>query len=123
VYQLYPRSFNDSDGVGDLPGARRKVPSLDDLGADVVWLTPVYDSPQVDAGYDVRNYYAIDDDYGTTADLEALLEAPHDRDIRLVMDLVVNHTPTNTSGLGGPAGATRSTPTTTTGSRATPTRY
>ena len=94
VYQLYPRSFNDSDGdgVGDLPGARRKVPYLDDLGVDVVWLNPVYDSPQADAGYDVRDYYAIDDDYGTMADLETLLAALHDRDIRLLMDLVVNHT-------------------------------
>ena len=61
VYQLYPRSFNDSDGdgIGDLPGARRRVPYLDDLGVDIVWLNPVYDSPGVDAGYDVRDYYAI----------------------------------------------------------------
>ena len=94
VYQLYPRSFNDSDGdgVGDLPGAREKVPHLDDLGVDVVWLTPVYDSPQVDAGYDVRDYYAVDDDYGTMADLEGLLADLHDLDMRMIMDLVVNHT-------------------------------
>ena len=94
VYQLYPRSFNDSDGdgVGDLPGAREKVPHLDDLGVDVVWLNPVYDSPQVDAGYDVRDYYAVDDDYGTMADLEGLLADLHDRDMRMIMDLVVNHT-------------------------------
>ena len=94
VYQLYPRSFNDSDGdgIGDLPGARRRVPYLDDLGVDIVWLNPVYDSPGVDAGYDVRDYYAVDDRYGTMADLEGLLADLHDRDIRLVMDLVVNHT-------------------------------
>ncbi len=94
VYQLYPRSFNDSDGdgIGDLPGARRRVPYLENLGVDVVWLNPVYDSPQVDAGYDVRDYYAVDDRYGTMADLEGLLADLHDRDIRLVMDLVVNHT-------------------------------
>ena len=86
VYQLYPRSFNDSDGdgVGDLPGAREKVPHRDDLGVDVVWLNPVYDSPQVDAGYDVRDYYAVDDDYGTMADLEKLLSELHDRDIGLI---------------------------------------
>ena len=94
VYQLYPRSFDDSngDGIGDLPGARRRVSYLEELGVDVVWLNPVYDSPQVDAGYDVRDYYTVDDDYGTMADLEGLLAELHERDMRLVMDLVVNHT-------------------------------
>ena len=94
VYQLYPRSFDDSDGdgIGDLPGARRRVPYLEELGVDVVWLNPVYDSTQVDAGYDVRDYYAVDDDYGTMADLKRLLEELHARDVGLIMDLVVNHT-------------------------------
>jgi oligo-1,6-glucosidase len=94
VYQLYPRSFNDGngDGIGDLHGAREKVPYLDDLGVDVVWLNPVYDSPQVDGGYDVRDYYSIDEDYGTMADFDRLLADLHERDMRLVMDLVVNHT-------------------------------
>jgi oligo-1,6-glucosidase len=94
VYQLYPRSFNDSDGdgIGDLPGAREKVDYLDSLGIDCVWLNPVYDSPQADAGYDVRDYYAVDDDYGTMDDLLGLVEDLHARDIRIVMDLVVNHT-------------------------------
>jgi Glycosidases len=94
VYQIYPRSFNDSndDGVGDLRGITRKVDYLDDLGIDVVWLCPVYDSPQEDNGYDIRDYRAIDPEFGTMADWEALRDTLHDRDIRLVMDLVVNHT-------------------------------
>jgi glycosidase len=94
VYQIYPRSFNDSDGdgVGDIPGITERVDYLDDLGVDVVWLCPVYDSPQADMGYDIRDYRAIDDQYGDMADWEALLEALHARGIRLVMDLVVNHT-------------------------------
>ena len=94
VYQVYPRSFNDSDGdgVGDLRGVVEKVDYLDALGVDVVWLCPVYDTPNADNGYDIRDYRSIADEFGTMADWEALLEALHDRDIRLVMDLVVNHT-------------------------------
>lgn len=93
-YQIYPRSFNDSDGdgVGDLPGIRERVDYLDDLGVDAVWLSPVYQSPQADHGYDVADYRSIHDEYGTLADFDDLLEALHDRDIRLLMDLVVNHT-------------------------------
>ena len=94
VYQVYPRSFNDTDGdgVGDLPGVVEKVPYLADLGVDVVWLNPVYESPNVDNGYDIADYRAVMDEFGTMADWEALLEELHDHDIRLVMDLVVNHT-------------------------------
>jgi glycosidase len=94
VYQIYPRSFNDTDGdgVGDLPGITAKVDYLDALGVDVVWLCPVYDSPHADNGYDIRDYRAIDDQFGTMADWERLLSDLHDRGIRLVMDLVVNHT-------------------------------
>ncbi|WP_152039596.1 glycoside hydrolase family 13 protein [Salinigranum salinum] len=94
VYQIYPRSFNDSngDGVGDIPGITENVDYLDSLGVDVVWLCPVYDSPNVDNGYDIRDYRAILDEFGTMADWEELLSALHARDIRLVMDLVVNHT-------------------------------
>jgi oligo-1,6-glucosidase len=94
VYQVYPRSFNDSDGdgVGDIPGITERVDYLDDLGVDVVWLCPVYDSPQADMGYDIRDYRAIDDQYGDMADWDELLSALHERDIRLIMDLVVNHT-------------------------------
>jgi len=94
VYQIYPRSFNDSDGdgVGDIPGITERVDYLDAFGVDVVWLCPVYDSPDADNGYDIRDYRAIGEQFGTMADWEELLAALHDRDVRLVMDLVVNHT-------------------------------
>ncbi|GGJ06424.1 oligo-1,6-glucosidase [Halobellus salinus] len=94
VYQIYPRSFNDSDGdgVGDIPGIIERLDHLDDLGIDAVWLSPVYESPQHDNGYDVSDYRAIHSGFGTTADWERLLEGLHDRDIRLVMDMVANHT-------------------------------
>ncbi|QLG63596.1 glycoside hydrolase family 13 protein [Halorarum salinum] len=93
-YEIYPRSFYDSNdnGVGDLPGIVRKLDYLDDLGVDVVWLTPVYDSPQADFGYDIRDYRDILDEYGTMDDWERLRDGLHERDMRLVMDLVVNHT-------------------------------
>ena len=94
VYQIYPKSFNDTDGdgVGDIPGIVEKVDYLDELGVDAVWLSPVYASPQADNGYDISDYRAIDDQYGTMADWEELLAELHDRDMRLIMDLVVNHT-------------------------------
>ncbi len=94
IYQIYPRSFNDSDGdgIGDIPGVVERVDHLAELGVDCVWLTPVYESPQVDNGYDVSEYRAIDPQYGSMGDWERLLEALHDRAIRLIMDLVVNHT-------------------------------
>lgn len=94
VYQIYPRSFNDSngDGVGDIPGIIENVDYLDELGVDVVWLCPVYDSPNADNGYDIRDYRSIMDEFGTMADWENLRDSLHERDIRLIMDLVVNHT-------------------------------
>jgi oligo-1,6-glucosidase len=94
VYQIYPRSFNDSDGdgVGDIPGIVEKVDYLDALGVDVVWLCPVYDSPNADNGYDIRDYRSIHPEFGTMDDWETLLEELHARDMRLIMDLVVNHT-------------------------------
>ncbi len=94
VYQIYPRSFNDSDGdgIGDIPGIIERLDHLDDLGVDAVWLNPVYESPQHDNGYDVSDYRAIHPEFGTMAYWERLLEALHDRDIRLVMDMVANHT-------------------------------
>ena len=94
VYQIYPQSFNDSDGdgIGDIPGIVEKVDYLDDLGVDVVWLNPVYESPMADNGYDIADYRSIHPEYGTMDDWERLLEELHDRDIRLIMDLVVNHT-------------------------------
>ncbi|WP_423747151.1 alpha-glucosidase (plasmid) [Haladaptatus sp. SPP-AMP-3] len=94
VYQIYPRSFynSDADGIGDLRGIREKVDYLDELGVDVVWLNPVYDSPLVDGGYDVREYRSIHSDYGTMEDWEALRDELHERGIRLIMDMVTNHT-------------------------------
>ena len=94
VYQIYPQSFNDTDGdgIGDLQGVIEKVDYLDALGVDVVWLNPVYDSPHADDGYDVRDYRTIFDRFGSMDDWERLLDELHSRDIRLIMDLVVNHT-------------------------------
>src|ERR1700754_1875681 len=94
VYQIYPRSFADSngDGIGDLPGITAHLDHLAELGVDAVWLSPIYRSPQDDNGYDISDYQDIDPLFGTLADLDDLIAALHDRDIKLVMDLVVNHT-------------------------------
>ncbi len=94
VYQVYPRSFADSDGdgLGDLEGIRGKLDHLADLGVDVVWLSPVYRSPQDDNGYDISDYQDIDPAFGTLAQFDALLADAHARGIKVVMDLVVNHT-------------------------------
>jgi oligo-1,6-glucosidase/alpha-glucosidase len=94
VYQIYPRSFADSDGdgVGDIRGIIDRLDYVESLGIDVIWLNPVYESPQHDNGYDISDYRAIHDEYGTMADWEELLAEIHARDMRLVMDLVVNHT-------------------------------
>ncbi len=94
VYQIYPRSFADSngDGMGDIPGITSKVDYLAELGVDVVWLSPVYTSPMDDNGYDISNYQDIDPLFGTLDDLDQLIAALHQRGIKLVMDLVVNHT-------------------------------
>ncbi|MEQ6378433.1 alpha-glucosidase [Bacillaceae bacterium S4-13-56] len=94
VYQIYPKSFNDSDGdgIGDIPGIIERLDYLKNLGVDVLWLSPVYDSPQEDNGYDIRNYREIFHKYGTMQDMQSLLEEVHKRGMKLVMDLVVNHT-------------------------------
>ncbi len=94
VYQVYPRSFADSDGdgVGDIPGITAHLDHLADLGVDVLWLSPVYSSPQDDNGYDISDYYDVDPTFGTLADLDALIAGLHERGMKLVMDLVVNHT-------------------------------
>lgn len=94
VYQIYPRSFCDSngDGIGDLRGIIGKLDYLKGLGVDVVWLSPVYQSPNDDNGYDISNYRAIMAEFGALADWEEMLAEMHHRGIRLVMDLVVNHT-------------------------------
>ncbi|MCI2046628.1 MAG: alpha-glucosidase [Faecalibacterium sp.] len=93
-YQIYPRSFQDSDGdgIGDLRGILQRLDYLKALGIGAVWLCPVYDSPNTDGGYDIRDYEKIMADFGTMADFDALLAGLHVRGIRLVMDLVVNHT-------------------------------
>ncbi|CAH2716911.1 Oligo-1,6-glucosidase [Neobacillus rhizosphaerae] len=94
VYQIYPRSFNDSngDGIGDIQGIIEKLDYLKLLGVDVIWLSPVYDSPNDDNGYDIRNYQKIMNEFGTMADFDQMLDELHKRDMKLVMDLVVNHT-------------------------------
>lgn len=94
VYQIYPRSFKDGngDGIGDLPGILEKVPYLKELGVGILWLSPVYASPNDDNGYDISDYTAIQPEFGTMADMDRLIEALHQADIKLVMDLVVNHT-------------------------------
>src|ERR1044072_2199538 len=94
IYQISPRSFADSDGdgIGDLGGIAAHLDHLQELGVDVLWLSPVYPSPQDDAGYDISDYQDIDPTFGTLADFDALLAAGHERGMRLVMDLVVNHT-------------------------------
>ncbi len=94
VYQIYPRSFYDSngDGIGDLRGIIQKLDYLKELGVDVVWLCPVYKSPNVDNGYDISDYQGIMTEFGTLADWEEMLAEMHKRGIMLVMDLVVNHT-------------------------------
>jgi oligo-1,6-glucosidase len=94
VYQVYPRSFADSDGdgIGDLRGIIGRLDHVQALGADVVWLSPVYRSPQADNGYDISDYRDIDPLFGTLADFDALLSEVHERGMKLMMDLVVNHT-------------------------------
>ncbi len=94
VYQIYPRSFNDSnnDGIGDLNGIREKLDYLADLGVDVIWLSPIYQSPNADNGYDIADYEQIMDEFGTMEDFDNLLKEAHEKGIRIVMDLVVNHT-------------------------------
>ena len=94
VYQIYPRSFKDSnnDGIGDLKGIISKLDYLKDLGIDVIWLSPVYKSPNVDNGYDISDYCDIMDEFGTMEDMKALINEANTRDIKIIMDLVVNHT-------------------------------
>lgn len=94
AYQVYPRSFNDSnnDGIGDLPGVIEKLDYLKDLGIDVIWLCPMYKSPNDDNGYDISDYKDIMDEFGTMHDFNQLLEGVHKRGMKLILDLVVNHT-------------------------------
>lgn len=94
IYQIYPRSFKDSngDGVGDIQGIISKLDDLKDLGVGILWLSPVYTSPNQDNGYDVADYRSINPEYGTMADMDQLLIEATKRDIKIVMDLIINHT-------------------------------
>ena len=94
VYQIYPRSFCDSngDGIGDLKGITGKLDYLQKLGINIIWLSPVYKSPNDDNGYDIADYQEIMEEFGTMEDFDELLTEAHQRGIRIVMDLVVNHT-------------------------------
>ncbi|UZW65878.1 alpha-glucosidase [Priestia flexa] len=94
AYQIYPRSFKDSngDGIGDIQGVISKLDYLKDLGVDVIWICPIYQSPNDDNGYDISDYQDIMNDFGTMADFDELLEEVHKRDMKLIMDLVINHT-------------------------------
>ncbi|BBU38845.1 alpha,alpha-phosphotrehalase [Aeribacillus pallidus] len=97
VYQIYPKSFKDTtgNGIGDLQGIIEKLDYLKTLGIDVIWLTPIYASPQRDNGYDISDYFSIHQDYGTMEDFERLLAEAHRRGIKVIMDMVVNHTSTD----------------------------
>lgn len=94
VYQIYPKSFYDSnnDGIGDLKGVIQKLDYLKELGIDVIWLSPVYQSPMDDNGYDISDYQAIAEEFGSMEDMESLIEEANNRGIKIIMDLVVNHT-------------------------------
>jgi len=99
VYQIYPRSFQDSagtvspnDGIGDIPGIISRLDEIKELGANIIWLSPVYKSPDADNGYDISDYYSINPKFGTMADMEKLFTEATKRDIRIIMDLVINHT-------------------------------
>ncbi len=94
IYQIYPRSFQDSngDGIGDLAGITSRLPYLKELGVDVIWLSPVYKSPNDDNGYDISDYRDIMTEFGTMADFDKMLQTAHELGLKIVMDLVVNHT-------------------------------
>lgn len=93
IYQIYPRSFKDStgDGIGDLKGIISKLDYLENLGVDIIWLSPIYESPNDDNGYDISDYYKIHPEFGTMADFDELLAGLHSRGMRLIMDVVLNH--------------------------------
>ena len=93
-YQIYIRSFYDTDGngIGDIKGITEKLDYIKSLGATFIWICPFYDSPMDDNGYDVRNYYKVDESYGSMEDLKELITLAHEKDIKVVVDLVLNHT-------------------------------
>lgn len=96
VYQIYPKSFKDTTGTGqgDIKGITQKLDYLKKLGVEVLWLTPMYKSPQNDNGYDISDYYNIDESYGTMEDFEEMLNEAHKRGLKIVMDIVINHSST-----------------------------
>ena len=94
IYQVYPKSFQDSnqDGLGDLRGIISRLDYIKQLGADVIWLNPVYKTANIDSGYDILDYQSINPDLGTMSDFDALVTEAHQRGLKIMMDLVVNHT-------------------------------
>lgn len=94
VYQIHPESFKDSngDGVGDLPGITSKLDYIKSIGIDIVWICPMYDSPQFDMGYDISNYEDVYPPYGTLGGMDILMKGCHERGMRLILDIVINHT-------------------------------
>ncbi|PFP27528.1 alpha,alpha-phosphotrehalase [Bacillus sp. AFS073361] len=96
IYQIYPKSFNDTtgNGTGDIKGIIEKLDYLKQLGVEVLWLTPIYKSPQRDNGYDISDYYSIQEEYGTMEDFDCLLAEAHKRGLKIIMDIVINHTST-----------------------------
>ncbi len=96
VYQIYPKSFNDTtgNGIGDINGIIEKLDYIKLLGVDYIWLTPVYESPMNDNGYDISNYLEINEDFGTMDDFERLINVAHEKGIKVMLDIVINHTST-----------------------------
>ena len=94
IYQIYPASFQDSnnDGIGDLRGIQSRLDYIKSIGVNTIWICPMYKSPQIDMGYDISDYKAVHEPYGTVQDMEDLIAATHDRGMRIILDLVVNHT-------------------------------
>src|SRR6202049_3038431 len=94
IYEIYPRSFQDSngDGIGDLNGITQRLDYLQALGVDAIWIAPMYPSPQVDFGYDIADYENVDPQYGTLKDFDRLVEEAGKRNIRVILDMVLNHT-------------------------------
>ncbi len=96
IYQIYPKSYKDSngDGIGDLKGIKEKLPYLNDLGIDMIWLNPIYPSPQKDNGYDISDYTAIDPIFGTMEEFEQLIAKAKEYQIEVMLDMVLNHVST-----------------------------
>ena len=96
IYQIYPKSFKDTngDGIGDIKGITEKLDYLQKLGIDMIWMCPIFASPQRDSGYDIKDYYSIDPIFGTMEDLELLIAEAKKRNIYLMFDMVFNHTST-----------------------------